>query len=135
MKVKLFKTGKGLIHGDDPRRIECERKGVLTIGSVSVDITAGEEAVMPALANGAAGVYNATFNTAFETFDLGKVTVRGGKLIPPPQTEVDLMELRCRAEHLEATCDDLREQLRELANIFDTNSLNFLITQDKETRT
>lgn len=127
MKVQLFKTGKGLIHGDNPRRIECERKGVLTIGSVSVDIPAGEEAVMPVLANGATGVYNATFKTALETFDLGKVTVRGGTIFPPPQTDIDLMELRCRIEGLEATCEDLREQLRNLANIFDTNSLNFLI--------
>ena len=83
---------------------------------------------MPVLANGATGIYHATFDTQHDTYDLGKVTVRSGKIVPPPQTEVDLMELRCRAEQLEATCDDLREQLRELANIFDTNSLNFLIT-------
>lgn len=127
MRVQLFKTGKGLIHGDNPRRIGCDRDGVLTIGSVKVTISKDEEAAMPVLANGAVGVYNATFETQFEKFDLGKVTVRGGRIIPPPQTEVDFMELRCRAEHLEATCDDLREQLRELANIFDTNSLNFLI--------
>lgn len=128
MRVQLFKTGKGLIHGDDPRRIECDREGVLTIGSVKVSIAKDEDTAMPVLANGATGVYSATFETLLEKFNLGKVTVRGGKIIPPPQTEVDLMELRCRAEHLEATCDDLREQLRELANIFDTNSLNFLIT-------
>lgn len=128
MRVQLFKQGKGLIHGDDPRRIGCDREGVLTIGSVKITIPKGEDAVMPVLANGATGVYSATFETSFEKFILGKVTVRKGRIAPPPQTEVDLMELRCRAEHLEATCDDLREQLRELANIFDTNSLNFLIT-------
>jgi hypothetical protein len=128
MRVQLFKTAKGLIHGSDPRRIGCDREGTLKIGSVEVHVSEGEEAVMPALANGATGVYNATYTTRFETYDLGKVTVRGGKIVPPPQTEVELMELRCRAEHLEATCDDLREQLRELANIFDTDSLNFLIT-------
>ena len=127
MKIQLFKTAKGLIHGDDPRRIGCDQEGVLNIGTVKVYLSDKEEAVMPVLANGATGVFSATFVTRFETYDLGKVTVRGGKIVAPPQTEVDFMELRCRAEHLEATCDDLREQLRELANIFDTNSLNFLI--------
>ena len=128
MRVQLFKQGKGLIHGDDPRRIGCDREGVLTIGSVKVSISADEDAVLPVLANGATGVYSATFETPFETFALGKVTVRKGKIVPPPQTEVDFMELRCRAEKLEETCDDLRRQIRDLANIFDTNSLNFLIT-------
>ena len=128
MRVQLFKQGKGLIHGDDPRRIGCDRDGVLAIGSVKVTITKSEAAVMPVLANGATGAYSATFETAYERFDLGKVTVRKGKIVPPPQTEVDLMELRCRAERLEETCDDLRRQIRDLANIFDTNSLNFLIT-------
>ena len=128
MRVQLFKQGKGLIHGDDPRRIGCDREGVLTIGSVKINIPKGEDAVMPVLANGATGVYSATFETAYERFDLGKVTVRKGKIVPPPQTEVDFMELRCRAERLEETCDDLRRQIRDLANIFDTNSLNFLIT-------
>jgi hypothetical protein len=127
MKIQLFKTAKGLIHGDDPRRIGCDREGTLKIGSVEVHISEGEEAVMPVLANGAVGVYAATYTTRFETYDLGKVTVRGGKIVPPDPTEVELMELRCRLEYLEAENEDLREQLRKLANIFDTNSLNFLI--------
>ena len=128
MRVQLFKQGKGLIHGDDPRRIECNREGVLTIGAVKITIAEGVDAAMPVLANGATGVYSASYETPFERFDLGKVTVRKGKIVPPPQTEVDFMELRCRAEKLEETCDDLRRQIRDLANIFDTNSLNFLIT-------
>lgn len=128
MRVQLFKNAKGLIHGSDPKRIGCDREGTLKIGSVEVNISEGEDAVMPVLANGAVGVYNATYTTRFETYDLGKVTVRGGKIVPPDPTEVELMELRCRVEHLEAENADLREKHRELSNIFDTNSLNFLIT-------
>ena len=127
MRVQLFKTGKGLIHGDDPRRIGCDREGVLTIGSVKITIPKGEDAVLPVLANGATGVYMAAFATSRETFDLGKVTVRKGRIVPPPQVEVELMELRCHVEDLEAKYDDLCEQVRNLANLFDTNSLNFLI--------
>ena len=111
MRVQLSKMGKGLIHGDDPRRIECDRDGILTIGAVKIAITKGEAVAMPVLANGAAGVYNATFEAKSQTFNLGKVTVRGGKIVAPSQTEVDLIELRCLVEYLEAICDDLRARL------------------------
>ena len=127
MRVQLFKTGKGLIHGDDPRRIGCDREGVLTIGSVKITIPKGEDAVLPVFANGATGVYSATFDTHFETYALGKVTVLKGRIVPPPQVEVELMELRCHVEDLEAKYDDMCEQVRNLSNLFDTNSLNFLI--------
>ena len=38
MKIQLFKNQKGLIHGEDSKRIGCEQEGVLKIGAVEYDI-------------------------------------------------------------------------------------------------
>lgn len=121
MKLTLFHNKKGLIHGPDPKRIECDRVGVLRIGKAEISITPGVESIMPMLFNGCTGDYPAMFITSDgETYTLEKVTVRGGWIQPPDSTAMELMELRCRADRAE-------ERLSELESIFDTNSLNFLI--------
>ena len=128
MKIQTFRNGKGLIHGPDPKRIGCDVGGVLRIGKTEINIVPGEDAIMPLLFHGACADYNATFTTDDgRVYDLEKVAVRGGHISTPPQTTLELMELRCRADEAEAERDALREKIRELENIFDTNSLNFLI--------
>lgn len=128
MKIQTFKNMKGLIHGKNPKRIGCDLEGVLKIGSIEIAIAPGADALMPDLFHGATGDYPATFTEkSGEVYDLGKVEVRGGVIAPPPPVTVELMELRCRADIAEEERDRLREQLHELSNIFDTNSLNFLI--------
>lgn len=128
MKIQTFKNMKGLIHGKNPKRIGCDLEGVLKIGSIEIAISPGADALMPDLFHGATGDYPATFTEkSGEVYDLGKVEVRGGVIAPPPPVTVELMELRCRADIAEEERDRLREQLHELSNIFDTNSLNFLI--------
>ncbi len=121
MKITLLKNMKGVIHGSDPKRIECERQGVLKIGKTEVNIIPSEMAIMPMLFNGASGDYESTFTAITgEVYHLEKAAVRGGWIQPPPPTTVELMELRCRADAAEA-------KIEELSNIFDTNSLNFII--------
>lgn len=121
MQLTTFKNMKGLIHGNDPKRICCAVSGVLRIGKTEVNIIPSEEAIMPMLFNGVSGDYDATFTTQTgEVYHLEKVAVRGGWIQPPPETTVELMELRCRL-------DSAEETIEELSNIFDTNSLNFLI--------
>lgn len=121
MKITTFRNMKGLIHGGDPKRIGCDVAGTLKIGKVEVNITPGEDAIMPLLFQGCTGDYDATFTTAAgRVYKLDKVAVRDGWIKPPSPTTVELMELRCRADAAE-------EKLEELSNIFDTNSLNFLI--------
>lgn len=128
MKIQTFNNGRGLIYGNDPKRIGCDISGTLTIGTANIFIPHNAEAILPVLCNGCTGEYKATFTSdSGIVYELEKVTVRGGRILPPPQTAVEFMELRCRAEALEAECEDLREKIRELSNIFDTNSLNFLI--------
>ena len=128
MKITTFKNGKGLIHGPDPKRIGCDKKGVLKIGTSETSITPEAEAVMPLLANGASADYSATFTDAEGyTYDLGKVEVRSGRIAPPSPTAVEIMELRCREESLEAENEALHREIKELRGIFDTNALNFLI--------
>lgn len=127
MKVQTFRNKKGLIYGADSKRIECDREGVLKIGTFELSIT-DTETILPVLFNGSTGIYSATFTDKYgDVFDLGKVTIRGGRIEPPPQNAVDFMELRCRCESLEDRCERAEEEIRRLSNIFDTNSLNFLI--------
>lgn len=128
MRIQTFKNNKGLIYGDDTKRIGCDKSGTLKIGSTEISISAEAESIMPVLFNGVSGVYKATFTTSDgEAYVLANVTVRGGRICPPPENAVEFMELRCRLEMLEELSVKLQEQIRDLSNIFDTNSLNFLI--------
>ena len=128
MKIQRFKNGKGLIHGSDSKRICCDIEGTLKIGTAEINISPGAENIMPLLFNGCSGTYNATFTTVIGTvYELEKVSVKGGRIVPPSPLSVELMELRCTAEALEARCESMENEINELKNIFDTNSLNFLI--------
>lgn len=128
MKIQIFKNGKGLIHGADAKRISCDIEGTLRIGAVAIPIVPDDESVMPVLCNGASGVHTATFTSVIgNVYELEKVTIKGGRIVPPSQTSVELMELRCKVEALEDRCKSLEEKTCELDNVFDTDSLNFLI--------
>lgn len=128
MKITTFKNMKGLIHGTDSKRIGCDKAGTLKIGSTEISISPEAESVMPVLFNGCTGVYKPIFTGSDGTvYKLANVTIKGGRIVPPPENAVELMELRCRADMLEELCVELQRQIRELSNIFDTNSLNFLI--------
>lgn len=128
MRVQTFKNGKGLIYGEDPKRICADKGGVLNIGGAEVGITADTESVLPLLFNGSVGHYRATFAEAGgAVYDLGMVEVRGGRIVPPSETAVELAELRSRLDELQDTLGRVQEKLIDLANIFDTDSLNFLI--------
>ena len=121
MKITLLNNKKGLIHGDNPKRIVCASAGILRVGRLPIELKADEEAIMPMLFYGATGDFEVNFTTKDEEFyDLGKVAVRGGWIQPPDDTAVELMELRYRTDMAE-------KRIEELASIFDTNSLNFLI--------
>lgn len=128
MKIQVFKNGKGLIYGADAKRIGCDKEGILKIGSVEIFISTEAEAVMPMLFNGSSGIYGATFtDRSGDAFDLGRVTIRGGRIDPPPQASVEFMELRCRIDSMEEIVSVMQQEISELKKIFDTNSLNFLI--------
>lgn len=128
MTVQLFRNNKGLIHGSDSKRISCSLDGTLKIGTAEVKISANTEEVMPALFNGASGTYSATFTSSIgNVYVLENVAIKAGRIVPPSQISVELMELRCRYEAIETEFEALKEEHIKLANIFDTNSLNFLI--------
>lgn len=128
MKITLFKNMKGLIHGADPKRIGCAMSGTLKIGKTEVTVSSEEDSMMPMLYHGATGNYDAIYTTQDgAVYHIEGIAVRGGWISPPPHTDVEIMELRCRADTAEEERDALREQIRELGEIFDTNSLNFLI--------
>ena len=128
MKIQTFKNMKGLIHGADAKRIGCDKEGTLRIGTAEIHITPSEDAILPVLFNGCTGDYKATFTDILgQVYELDKVVVRGGRIVPPTNSAVEFMELRHRIDELEEECDRLNDKFRELSAIFDTNSLNFLI--------
>ena len=128
MKITTFKNMKGIIHGGDPKRIGCATDGVLKIGKTEIIVSSTEESILPILFFGGTGDYDATFTDINgQTYTLDKVSVRNGRIEPPSPTEAEIIELRSRADIAEDECEDLREEIRNLKNIFDTNSLNFLI--------
>lgn len=128
MKITTFRNRKGLIHGSDPKRIGCDRGGVLKIGNTEVKLSVGSESILPVLCNGCTGRYDATFtDESGSVYTLETVTIMAGRITPPHQSAVELMELRCRLDTAEKESEELREEIRQLRNIFDTNSLNFLI--------
>lgn len=128
MKITTFKNAKGMIHGEDPKRISCAMDGVLKIGNTEISISSTKKAILPLLFYGGTGDYEATFtDICGKVYNLGKVAVRGGRIDPPSPMDVEIMELRCRADIAEDKCEALSKEIWELRNIFDTNSLNFLI--------
>lgn len=128
MKITTFKNKKGLIHGTKYNRITCETAGVLKIGTTEIEVKPTEASVLPVLIYGGTGKCEATFTDVDgNIFDLGEVTIKGGRISSPTPTEVEFMELRCRADIAETEREELRAEIQALKNIFDTNSLNFLI--------
>jgi hypothetical protein len=133
VKIQLFKNDKGIIFGSDPKRISCDIGGVLRIGSTKIEVKAATENIFPLLFNGSTGKYKATFTSEIGTvYELAEVTVKGGRVLPPSQTAIEFMELRCRMEYLEAKCLELSDEIVRLNGIFDTNSLNFIIKGEEE---
>lgn len=128
MKIQLFKNGKGLIHGTDSKRISCDIEGTLNIGSAEINVPHKSKTVMPLLFNGCSGTYNAVFKSVSGVaYQLERVEIKGGRIVPPSQSSVEHMELRSRIDVLEEALVSAEKKINELENIFDTNSLNFLI--------
>ena len=74
MKITTFKNMKGLIHGSDPKRIGCDRAGVLNIGKEQINIIPDEDAMMPKLFNGGTGNYDAPSRTSRVCISLKRYT-------------------------------------------------------------
>lgn len=127
MNIQLFLNKKGLIYGKNPNRISCDVDGTLKIGDLDIAVRSKKDCVLPTLFYGASGEYDATFITGDESYDLGKVAVRNGRISSPPSHMLELMELRCRADRAETERDAIKRDVVELQHIFDTNSLNFII--------
>ena len=131
MKIQTFTNAKGLIYGEDPKRVSCDKAGVLKIGSAEITVLSDRDAIVPILCNGCTGVYKATFTSEDGTvYALENVTIKSGRIAPPPKNAVDLMELRCITEALQERCDRIDACVEELSHRYDCNSLNFLIKGD-----
>lgn len=128
MKLQTFKNMTGLIHGSDPRQIGCDKEGVLKIGATEIALSPERESVVPILFDGWTGKTTATFTDADgNIYDLGQVSFKAGRIVSPAPEFVKIAELQGRVDIQEKEISALWERIQELSNLFDTNSLNFLI--------
>ena len=127
MNIQLFLNKKGIIHGNTYNRITCDVDGILKIGGTEITVLKNKDCVLPTLFYGASGDFDATFETGGEKYDLGKVAVRNGRISSPPSHLVEIMELHCREDIAEVERREMQKKIKNLENIFDTNSLNFII--------
>ena len=128
MKIQLFLDKTGFIHGTDTGKITASADGFLTIGKDKIELKANEIKTVPNLMRGGSGICKTQFETLDgDIYSLNNVVVRGGRIAPPSAATLDIMELKLRADKAEIECREMREKIHELENIFDTNSLNFLI--------
>jgi hypothetical protein len=87
-----------------------------------------DNTILPILIHGATGEYDASFVTkSGNEYRLERVSIRGGRIVPPSDVAMELMDLRCRADSAEKKCEELQKEVERLDKIFDTNALNFLI--------
>lgn len=126
MRIQLFLDKTGLVYGDDAKRIFCDVEGILKIGTTDIIVTE-KDSVLPPLFYGASGVYDATFTSNEGTYNLGKVEVRNGRISSPSPTLVEFAKVRHRADEAEKERNQMKADIEDLKNIFDTNSLNFII--------
>ena len=128
MRIQTFTNKKGLIWGDDPLHVECDKSGVLKIGTNKIDVVADVSTPLPILCGGYSCPALATFTTEDGAiYNLRNVHIKAGRLTPPPEDVVTSMELMLQIEDLFRISTRLNERIEELSKIFDTNSLNFLI--------
>lgn len=128
MRIQTFKNMKGIIYGDDPKRIGCDKSGVLKVGNAEIGISSEKDEILPPLFHGGTGEYKASFTDSDGAiYDLGTIEVRTGRIAAPPPIAAELMELRVRVDEAESACEAAMQRVHELSQIFDTNSLNFLL--------
>lgn len=129
MHIQTFNNGTGVIFGDDIKRICAKSDGLLTICGTNISVSKDSPSILPVLGYGCTGRYPAIFapSNSEIVYDLGYINVSKGRIVPLTETEAEIAELRCRADEKDREICLLKRQFEELSNIFDTNSLNFLI--------
>ena len=128
MIIQLFNNKNFLIHGEDNKRLTCEKSGTLRIGDTDVPVKAGEECILPALFFGASADFKTTFIADDgAVYDGGRISVRSGRILAAPSERVEMMELHIRLDEAEKRLKQAEDDLEKLKHIFDTNSLNFII--------
>ena len=126
MLIRTFHNNEAVICGKDSMRIRSKNEGILSLCGLDLSVSS-IPTVLPVIANGNTGTYSATFTSNGITFNLKKVVVRNGRISPLSELEADVVELQIRADEKDNEILTLKKEIEKLQNIFDTNSLNFLI--------
>lgn len=130
MKLHTYSLIKKFtLRGADLTQIESDISGILKIGSAKIQLKAGEITELPSIAD---GIYVPILtDDCGDTYEGNLVTVRYGRIAPPSKSETELFDLKCKYDELalntEQRFEVVDKAIRKLENIFDTNSLNFLI--------
>jgi hypothetical protein len=126
MILKIFKNGKGILYGEDKHSITSSVQGDLYIGSAHIRIEANKPSPVPSLLNGNGGVQKGTFISG-KTYDLGKITIRGGRVVSPSADAIEMAELRARVDDFEEKIKKYDERMNSVLARFESDALGFLI--------
>lgn len=123
MKLHLFNDNTAYLEGVQTASVECDKSGVLAIGTHTVKIAAGEDVKLPSLTDGILPV-KFTDNDG-NVYTGAKTRIKNGRIFYIPtmtQSEITLKH----------QCDDLDERMKKLEHEYDHNALGFLRLNETE---
>lgn len=130
MRIHLFNDKTGVIHGIDSRNLIADKCGTLLIGGKKIPVFDSRLTALPA-------ILDSTYMAKFEGCDgviyhIGSVAIHNGGLVSNKSYTERELALRHALDEAEVRIAELTERVDALEKIFDTDSLNFLITPDAE---
>lgn len=126
MRIHLFNDGTAVITGMNTHSVTCDKCGVFKIGSMKMPIFDSKECALPMLSD---GCYTAsvTIETGKE-YRVGYVSIHNGGIVPSRVSEKELM-LHHELDRANDKIEELTAKVDALEKIFDTDSLNFLLSK------
>lgn len=125
MRIHLFNDRNAVLYGYNPHNLISDKPGTLNVGSKVIRVSSDN--AIP-FTNVHDGTYMASFvSDDGIAYDIGRVTVHNGGIITNRTYTEREIELKHALDRAEDKISELVEKVNVLENIFDTNSLNFLI--------
>lgn len=123
MKLHLFNDNTAYLDGTQTASVESDKSGVLTIGSQSIKVLAGESVKVPELTD---GILPVKFTDKDGNVYIGEKTrVKNGRIFYiPTMTQAEIV--------LKHHCDDLNTRVSKLEHEYDHNALGFLSAKETE---
>ena len=126
MRIHLFNNGTAVISGLNPKTLVADKPGTLRIGCSSFAVLDLKETVIPRMTD---GCYTASFiSEDGKEYRVGYISVHNGGIVAARTSENELL-LHHELDRANEKIEELTAKVAELEKIFDTDSLNFLLSK------